>query len=468
MTLRVTACCDLTKISQHAVTIPIEIDEGATIVSPLFYFQHPMSIEHILEELFAMTFHAGIKPGLERIESLCESLDNPQHRYPVVHIAGTNGKGSTSAMMASILIEAGYKVGLYTSPHIRRFNERIRIGNELISNEDIARLAVPLIDSAKAVGGTFFEVTTAMAFQYFAERRVDIALIETGLGGRLDATNVCMPLVSIITSIDFDHMEYLGNTLPAIAGEKAGIIKEGAPAIVGHIDASIRSVFERKAQSCGTSLTFADDVVGVDVDTIYQDLTMSVAVTQNDIRQYVVSDLAGEHQARNIQTVFTALPSLRSVYFIDEEHVRGGLQHMRRNVGLVGRCERYAPGVIVDVSHNPGGIHALVNVVRAAGITGPCNVVFGAMSDKDVYGMLSALLPLNASIYVCAPHIARSMPQTEVAASAKACGHTSIVECSSVADATKQAVASEGFAVICGSFHVADEAIAYLEQHTTT
>lgn len=429
-----------------------------------------MNIDHILDELFAMTFHAGIKPGLERIEHLCEGLDNPQLRYPVIHLAGTNGKGSTSAMIASILVEAGYKVGLYTSPHIRAFNERIRIGNELISNEDIARLAVPLMESAKAVGGTFFEVTTAMAFQYFAERRVDVAVIETGLGGRLDATNVCMPLASIITSIDFDHMEYLGNTLTAIAGEKAGIIKEGAPAIVGRVDASIRGVFERKAASSSTSVTFAEDIVGVEVDAIYPDLTMSVAVIKDDIRQYYVADLAGEHQAANIQTVIAALPALRSVYFIDDEHVRGGLQHMRRNIGLRGRCELYcaSPRVVLDVSHNPGGIAALVRILQSSGMQAPFNIVFGVMSDKDADGMLSALLPLDATIYACAPHIPRSMPHTEVATRASTCGHINVFDCASVADATSRAIASGGTTIICGSFHVADEAVTYLDQHLTT
>jgi len=443
---------------------------GELLLAPFLLYLAPMNIDHILDELFAMTFHAGIKPGLERIEHLCEGLEHPQHRYPVIHLAGTNGKGSTSAMIASILVEAGYKVGLYTSPHVRQFNERIRVGNECISNEDIARLAVPLMESAKAVGGTFFEVTTAMAFQYFAERRVDIAVIETGLGGRLDATNVSVPLASIITSIDFDHMEYLGNTLTAIAGEKAGIIKEGAPAIVGRIDASIRGVFERKAASCSASIVFAEDVVGVEVDAIYPDLTMSVSVVKDDVRQYYVADLAGEHQAANIQTVIAALPAIRSVYFIDDEHVRSGLQHMRRNIGLRGRCELYSasPRVVLDVSHNPGGIAALASIMQSSGMQAPFNIVFGVMSDKDADGMLSALRPLDATIYACAPHIPRSMPHTEVAARASACGHRDVVDCTSVAEATSRAIASGGTTIICGSFHVADEAVAYLDQHLTT
>lgn len=442
--------------------------QGVRLIVPLFLCCTLMNIDQILSELFAMTFHAGIKPGLERIEHLCEGIDNPQQRYPVIHVAGTNGKGSTSAMIASILVEAGYKVGLYTSPHIRTFNERIRVGNELISNEDVSRLALPIMESAKAVGGTFFEVTTAMAFQYFAERRVDVAVIETGLGGRLDATNVCMPLTSIVTSIDYDHMEYLGNTLASIAGEKAGIIKEGAPAVIGSINPSIRGVFERKAESCGTSIVFADDIIGVEVDAIYPDLTMSVAITQGDVRQYFISDLAGVHQATNVQTVIAALPSLRTVYFINDEHVRVGLQRVRSNIGLRGRCELYSQRVIVDVSHNPGGVEALVNIVTTAGLRGRCNVVFGAMSDKDVSSMLSALLPLGAPIYTCAPQIPRSMPQIEVATRAKACGHIDVTECSSVADATERSLAASGYVIICGSFHVADEALAFLESQQTT
>ncbi len=265
-------------------------------------------------------------------------------------------------------------------------------------------------------------------------------------------------------------MEYLGTTLTAIAGEKAGIIKEGAPTIVGSVEASIRGVFERKAASYSTPLTFADDVIGVEVDAIYPDLTMSVAVIKDDVRQYYISDLAGEHQAANIQTVMASLSALRSIYFIDDEHVRGGLQHMRRNVGLRGRCELYSasPRIVLDVSHNPAGIAALVRILQLAGMQAPFNVVFGVMSDKDADGMLSALRPLNATTYACAPHIARSMPHTEVATRARACGHENVVDCSSVAEATAKAVGSGGVTVICGSFHVADEACAYLDQQLTT
>ena len=218
-----------------------------------------MDLKPLLDELFSMTV-IGIKPGLERIEALCASLDNPQSRYPVVHVAGTNGKGSTSAMLASILQAAGYKTGLYTSPHIQRFNERVRINGVMIPDEDLVRLARPLIDAAKPVEGSFFEVTTALAFQWFAEKRVDIAIIETGLGGRLDATNIVQPLVSVITSIDIDHTEYLGTTLESIAREKAGIIKGAAPCIIGETLAELRLVFDSVAQRLHTYNVWNDTV----------------------------------------------------------------------------------------------------------------------------------------------------------------------------------------------------------------
>ena len=336
-----------------------------------------MSISPLLNELYSMTYHSGIKPGLERTEHLLTTLEDPHLRVPVIHVAGTNGKGSTSAIMSSILQQAGYNVGLYTSPHISRFNERIRINGVMIEDEDIARLARPLMDEAKSVGGTFFEITTAMAFRYFAEKRVDVAVVEAGLGGRLDSTNVVSPIASIITSIDYDHMEYLGDTLVKIAGEKAGIIKEGAPAIVGSLASAntveerqaMREVFEQRAAALHTSVTFAEDVVKVDVDDIHPDLTMSVSVISDEFLQYYETDLAGRHQAQNIGTVIAALPALRDVIFIDEAHIRDGLRQVRQNTGFSGRVQLVgtSPTVILDVGHNPAGIQALHDTLRDAG-----------------------------------------------------------------------------------------------------
>lgn len=432
-----------------------------------------MSLTPLLNELFAMTFHAGIKPGLERIEQLCESLDNPQQRLPVIHIAGTNGKGSTSSMLASILQHAGYRVGLYTSPHIRTFHERIRVNGQMISSEDIIRLARPLMDQAAAIGGTFFEVTTAMAFAYFAEHRVDAAIIETGLGGRLDATNVVSPLVSIITGIDYDHMEYLGTTLPQIASEKAGIIKAGAPAIVGPLLAAqdtmeetvLRAVFSDKAQRVGTSVTFAPDVAKVDVDRIHHDLTMTVSVIDAGGLRYYDVDLAGSHQAANVATVMAALPALQSTWFIEEQHIEQGLRSVRTTTGLTGRVQYVmgSPHTVLDVSHNPGGLAALVTTLRDAGYADHSwQVVFGAMRDKDVAGMVRSLKSATETFHVCAPALERAMDTASLATIATESGLTDIVSHASVAEAVHQA-RQRGPTLICGSFHVADEALAALQ-----
>lgn len=422
-----------------------------------------MNVDRILEDLFAMTFHAGIKPGLERISTLLAGMDDPHLRLSTIHVAGTNGKGSTCSMIASILTEAGYNVGLYTSPHIRRFNERIRINGRPISDADVARLAVPLMDQAKAIGGTFFEVTTAMAFQYFAERRVDVAVIETGLGGRLDATNVCTPLLSVITAIDYDHMEYLGTTIAQIAGEKAGIIKPGVPVVIGPNGAEACEVFDRRAETQGSEIVFAEDIVAVEVDAYYVDLTMSISAIESDSRRYYLCELTGRHQAENICTVLGTIPILQRSFAIDEEDIRCGLRSVSRNSGIAGRTQAVAsePLTIMDVSHNPGGIHSLVQTLIDSRVEGPLHVVFGAMADKDVEGMLRELLTLHPTLHVCAPHVARSMPCPDVAATAKHVGHEHVISHASVAEAV-QAARALGTTIICGSFHVADEAAAAL------
>lgn len=425
-----------------------------------------MNVQNILDELFAMTFHAGIKPGLERITTLCASVGNPEAHLPVIHVAGTNGKGSTCSMLASILTHAGYRTALYTSPHIRHFRERIRINGVAISDEDIAHYAVPLMTTARDIGGTFFEVTTAMALQYFADQRVDVVVLETGLGGRLDATNIVGPLVSVITQIDMDHMEYLGTTLAAIAGEKAGIIKPETPVVVGHHGTDVRSVFERKAERERAPIVFADDVVDVQCDRILPDLHMSVAATFNDDRRYLMTDLAGAHQTRNIATVLTTLPIIRSAYHIDEEHVEQGLRSVRTTTGLAARCElvNMKPPVVHDVSHNPGGLRALVETLLAAGFPEHSfHVVFGVMSDKDVDGMLRELLPISHTLHCCSPHVTRSLPVNELVARAYRAGHRQITSSESVADAYRRAATEEAPTVACGSFHVIDEVCALSE-----
>ncbi len=419
-----------------------------------------MDLQPLLDELFSMTV-IGIKPGLERIERLCDAMDNPQNRYPIVHVAGTNGKGSTSAMLASILQTAGYKTGLYTSPHIQRFNERVRINGEMISDEDLVRLARPLMDAAKPVAGSFFEVTTALAFQWFAEKRVDIAIIETGLGGRLDATNIVQPIVSIITSVDIDHTEYLGTTLVSIAKEKAGIMKAATPCVIGEALAELRPVFDAYADIIHAPTIYAHDIVHVEVDKFHPDMTMTVSVIDQTFRSYYTTDLCGAHQANNIATVLAALPILQQVYFIDEANIRTGLRNVRASTGLVGRIEllRADPPVVLDVAHNPSGIEALADTLRACGYADETwHIVFGVMSDKDTLAMLQALLSITHTLHICEPQIERALSTAKLEAFAHSVGFDNVVAYASVGDATRAAIAA-GATVICGSFHVADEAL---------
>lgn len=424
-----------------------------------FFILSPMDLKPLLDELFSMTV-IGIKPGLERIVHLCNAIDNPQNRYPSVHIAGTNGKGSTSAMLASILQAAGYKTGLYTSPHIQRFNERIRINGEMIPDVDLVRLARPLMDAAKEVKGSFFEVTTALAFQWFAEKRVDIAIIETGLGGRLDATNVLQPMVSVITSVDIDHTEYLGTTLESIAKEKAGIMKSDAPCVIGETFAELRPVFDAQADKLHVDVIYAHDIVHVEVDKCHPDMTMTVSVIDQAFRQYYTCDLCGPHQADNIATVLSTIPILQDVYFIDEGNIRTGLRNVRTSTGLSGRIDllRAEPPIVLDVAHNAAGIEALANTLRACGYAdGTWNVVFGVMLDKDAAAMLRALKPLTHRLHISAPNVERSLGAITLESIAEHLGFD-VVTYSSISDATRAAT-SAGPTLICGSFHVADEAL---------
>lgn len=428
-----------------------------------------MNVDLLLQELFSMTFTSAIKPGTSRVLSLCSAVGNPLKHLHAIHVAGTNGKGSTCAMLASILQCAGYKVGLYTSPHIRRFNERIRINGEAISDATIMRLAPPLMEHAKQIGGTFFEVTTALAFLYFAEQNTDVAIIETGLGGRYDATNIISPLLSIITSIDYDHTEYLGTSLDSIASEKAGIIKPDTPVVLGprivnHDTANrtrVADVFRQEAARNNAPIIFTANSVQVDVDSIHSDLTMQVSVIWNETLSYFNTELAGKHQADNIATVLCAVQQLQGTLFIGPEHIRLGLLHVRESTGMAGRIQRIGTDsvVVLDVSHNPSGIACLCTTLLDAGYApASWQVVFGAMHDKDIPGMLHALLPVTQSLHLCTPHIPRAAPVTILETLAQDAGFTEVHVHPSVAAACHHA-RSLGRTLICGSFHVADEAL---------
>ena len=425
------------------------------------------SIQDLLNYLFSL-HRFGIKPGLDRIQFLLSFLENPETLYPCIHVAGTNGKGSVCSILASILQSAGYKTGLYTSPHIRLFNERIRINGECIPNEDIARLASKLMPEIEKEHTTFFEVTTAMAFAWFAEQNVDIAIIETGMGGRLDATNVIeSPLATIITSIDLDHTEYLGSDLLSIASEKAGIMKKGSPIIIGESRIELLSFFKsfaihKQASSC----IIIDEKSAVHSVLYNRDLSMHIDLSIGNQKYVEVkSERAGLHQIRNIQTALLALHEISELFPCDELSIRKGIEFTSLISGIHGRIQllQTNPPVIIDVGHNPACIKRLLETIDMCGYShNKWQIVFGAMSDKPIQEMLGLFAPYCDVLLACSPNIERAMPASQLALLSKDfIQDTEYFQ--SVADAVYKGIDSKKPLLITGSFYLAEEAFRALD-----
>ena len=425
------------------------------------------SIQDLLNYLFSL-HRFGIKPGLDRIQFLLSFLENPESLYPCIHVAGTNGKGSVCSILASILQSAGYKTGLYTSPHIRLFNERIRINGECIPNEDIARLASKLMPEIEKEHTTFFEVTTAMAFAWFAEQNVDIAIIETGMGGRLDATNVIeSPLATIITSIDLDHTEYLGSDLLSIASEKAGIMKKGSPIIIGESRIELLSFFKsfaihKQASSC----IIIDEKSAVHSVLYNRDLSMHIDLSIGNQKYVEVkSERAGLHQIRNIQTALLTLHEISALFPCDELSIRKGLAFTSLISGIHGRIQllQTNPPIIIDVGHNPACIKRLLETIDMCGYShNKWQIVFGAMSDKPIQEMLGLFEPYCDVLLACSPNIERAMPASQLALLSKDfIQDTEYFQ--SVADAVYKGIDSKKPLLITGSFYLAEEAFRALD-----
>ena len=425
------------------------------------------SIQDLLNYLFSL-HRFGIKPGLDRIQFLLSFLENPETLYPCIHVAGTNGKGSVCSILASILQSAGYKTGLYTSPHIRLFNERIRINGECIPDEDIARLASKLMPEIEKEHTTFFEVTTAMAFAWFAEQNVDIAIIETGMGGRLDATNVIeSPLATIITSIDLDHTEYLGSDLLSIASEKAGIMKKGSPIIIGESRIELLSFFKsfaihKQASSC----IIIDEKSAVHSVLYNRDLSMHIDLSIGNQKYVEVkSERAGLHQIRNIQTALLALHEISELFPCDELSIRKGIEFTSLISGIHGRIQllQTNPPIIIDVGHNPACIKRLLETIDMCGYShNKWQIVFGAMSDKPIQEMLGLFAPYCDVLLACSPNIERAMPASQLALLSKDfIQDTEYFQ--SVADAVYKGIDSKKPLLITGSFYLAEEAFRALD-----
>lgn len=339
------------------------------------------------------------KEGLENTHILDEHFGHPHTQFRTIHVAGTNGKGSCSHTIASVLQEAGYKVGLFTSPHLTDFRERIRVNGTMIPEQYVMDFIDNERDFFEPLHPTFFELTTALAFKYFAEQKVDVAVIEVGLGGRLDCTNIITPDISIITNISFDHVQYLGDTLAKIAGEKAGIIKHGAPVIIGEKHPETTPVFTEKAKREQAPLYFAEDY------------------KSNKDYQY---ELKGLYQSKNLQTSLCAIDQLiRQGYHITEENIQNGLLHVTHHTGLRGRWQivRHSPTVICDTGHNVGGIKYIAQQLKEQKCQ-ELRIVFGMVSDKDVNSVLE-LMPQNAKYYFCQASVKRAMPYHQLKRLAK-------------------------------------------------
>jgi len=369
--------------------------------------------------MFTRDGASAFKKDLTNTLELCKRLGDPHKKFKSVHIAGTNGKGSTSHMLAAILQTAGYKTGLYTSPHLRDFRERIRINGEMISKEHVIDFVKEHKQDFEDIKPSFFEMTVAMAFDAFAKAKVDIAIIEVGLGGRLDSTNIITPLLSVITNIGWDHMNMLGDTLPLIAGEKAGIIKPGIPVIVGEYQSEVVDVFINKAKAENAPISFASEEWEIlraeagrqkaEVELEY--LEFEIQKKDSGLKALDLRlDLPGIYQLKNTKTVLSAVEELRRQGLaISDEQVKSALGSVKRLTGLHGRWETLShhPLTICDTGHNPEGITEVLKNIESTPHEN-LHIVMGVVNDKDISKILM-MLPKHATYYFCKPDIPRGL-----------------------------------------------------------
>ncbi|QBQ40512.1 bifunctional folylpolyglutamate synthase/dihydrofolate synthase [Sphingobacterium psychroaquaticum] len=383
-------------------------------------------IEYLFARLpmFTRDGASAIKKDVGNTLAFCEVLGNPQNQFKTIHIAGTNGKGSSSHMLASILASAGYKTGLYTSPHLLDFRERIRINGTMISEASVIDFVLTHKDFIEELQPSFFEVTVAMAFDHFAKEEVDIAIIEVGLGGRLDSTNIITPEVCLITNIGMDHMNLLGDTLVEIAGEKAGIIKPQVPVVVSEKDPAIADVFITKAQAMEAPLCFATDRRQVlSTKLVEAGMKVNVLRLEDSQQQDWLLDLSGSYQQKNILGVLSVVDVLREQgWKINDTQIATGLSQVKTSTGLQGRWQILSkdPLVICDTGHNEDGIKEVVRNIEATPHQ-RLHIVIGAMRDKDLSHMLPQL-PQDALYYFCSPDMPRAMPANELAEKAAGYG----------------------------------------------
>jgi dihydrofolate synthase/folylpolyglutamate synthase len=378
----------------------------------------------------------AMRLGLDQMNRLSAALGNPHRDLKCIHIAGTNGKGSTAHMLASVLQTAGYTVGLYTSPHLKDFRERIKINGHPIDKEIVVDFVSKNLEILEVGSYSFFEATVGMAFSSFAKARVDVAIMEVGLGGRLDATNIITPILSIITHISKDHQQFLGNTIEAIATEKAGIIKENVPVVLGQNSESVQKVILDKAKSLSSPVFFA-----------------------NQTETYA-TDLVGDYQKENLATAYMALQALTE-FDVNENHIQQGFQAVANNTGLQGRWQilEDSPKVIADVAHNEAGIAAVMNQLKSMTYD-QLHIVFGMVDDKD-FDQIQQHLPKEATYYFCSPKVVRAKAVDQLFAEANRFGYNgkNYGSVSDALDDAKTMASPSDIVLVCGSLFVVAEVL---------
>ena len=411
---------------------------------------------------------AAYKADIKNTVQLMSLLGNPEKKFKSIHVAGTNGKGSVCHLLASVLQEAGYKVGLYTSPHLVDFRERIRVNGEMIIRGNVVDFVQNYRCAIEGIGLSFFEMTVGLAFDYFAKQKVDVAVVEVGMGGRLDSTNVITPDLSVITNIGLDHTQFLGDTLTQIASEKAGIIKPDVPVVIGETHADTAGVFESKAMQLGAPIDFADRRYKVvPVSDNGQMLTFDVEKLGHTVLGSLKCPLTGAYQLKNLATVFQSIEILRILdYKISDENISNGILNVVKNTGFQGRWQivRKSPLTICETAHNTDGIKAMLTKLDTMRYK-RLRMVYGCVNDKD-YAAILRMLPLDAVYYFTRPSVERGLDVATLAAAAGECGlsGTSYPNVGEAITAAAGEAEPQDLILVTGSIFLVADCLAWLKK----
>ena len=425
---------------------------------------YQQTVDYLYKQLpmFSRIGTAAYKSDLHNTIELCAALGNPETKFKSIHIAGTNGKGSSSHMLAAILQQAGYKTGLYTSPHLKDFRERIRLNGQLIPQDFVIDFTEKTKALTDAIQPSFFELTVAMAFDFFASEKVDIAIIETGLGGRLDSTNVITPILSVITNIGWDHMNILGDSLPKIAFEKAGIIKPNVPVVIGEYLPETKNIFIEKVIKENAPIHFVQDEYRVsNINISAQNLECTINNIFQNITQQFLLDLNGIYQSKNLCTVLCAVSILiKQGFLITDEAGKFALANVKKITGLLGRWQvlQETPTVVLDVAHNEAGILQVMMHLQSVYPDKRYHFVIGMVKDKEIDAVLK-LLPAGADYYFTNAHIPRALSAKDLQVKAAALGLTGncFDDVNEAIAAAKLAAEKDAVIMVCGSVFLIGE-----------